>query len=158
MEKTENQYYPNDTEYSEIIMTFIGNIHNPRALKYYLNLLYINKKLKIDYPNYDTRFSSFCHSYIYTFRTILNDDEKISNAKLIFNKIIKYEIKSNSKPLIEIRNHGKRITVFTLEEYLEDNKIRLEEVQFEEYLENNKIKLEEIQFEELIKKEKNLVK
>lgn len=141
MEKILKQYYPNDNEFTEIKIIFFGSRNNPRDLKYYLNLLCINKKLGINYPNYltDYRFFSFGNSFVYSFRTILNDEEKISNAKLIFNKLIEYGIKSNSIPIIEFINYGEHTTRFTLEEYLKNNEIRLEELQFERLIKKEKI-------------------
>lgn len=141
MEKILKRYYPNDNEFTEIKIIFFGSRNNPRDLKYYLNLLCINKKIGINYPNYltDYRFFSFGNSFVYSFRTILNEEEKISNAKLIFNKLIEYGIKSNSVPIIEFINYGEHTTRFTLEEYLKNNEIRLDELQFERLIKKEKI-------------------
>ena len=141
MEKILKQYYPNNNEFTEIKIMFFGSRNNPRDLKYYLNLLCINKKIGINYPNYLTayRFFSFGNSFVYSFRTILNDEEKIRSAKLIFNKLIEYGIKSNSIPIIEFINYGEHTTRFTLEEYLKNNEIRLEELQFERLIKKEKI-------------------
>lgn len=142
MEYIKTQYYPEDKEFTEVSIRFFGSRTNVTDLKCYFNLLSLNKKLKIKFPNYivDNNFLSYGNFFKYGFRTILNEEEKINNVKLICNELIKYGLKTNIIPIIEfIMYEENNTTIYNLKDYLQLKGIELEEFRIEQVTEKNKI-------------------
>lgn len=140
MEQIKTQYYPNDKKFTEISIRFMGNRANPTDLKCYLDLISLNKKLGIKLPDYITenKFLSYGNFFRYGVRTILDEKQKMNNAKTICCQLIKYGIKTNTIPIIEFIMYGEHTTVFTLEDYLQTKGIKLEELHIEELTEKGK--------------------
>lgn len=137
MSQINNEYYPKDKHFTEISAIFFGSKRNPRDLTCYLRLSSLSKKLGMEYPEYivEKDFSAYGIFLRYGFRTIL-DETKNSNIKVICNELIKHGIKTNSIPMIEFINYGEETTIYTLNEYLQNKGIKLEDLNIEEMSEN----------------------
>ena len=140
MEQIKTQYYPEDKEFTEISIKFYGFRNKPRDIKCYLDLISLNKKLEMKYPDYivNNDFFSYGNFCRYEIRAILDDEQNMNNVKAICNKLLEYGVKSNSIPMIEFIRYGKQCTRYTLENYLETKGIKLEELQIEELTEKGK--------------------
>ena len=103
-----------------------------------MKLLSLNKKLQISYPEYvvESNFFSYGNYLKYGVRTILDRKDKRDKINIICSELIRYGIKTNSIPIIEIINYDEHTNLYTLNEYLKSKKIKLEELNVEELSEN----------------------
>lgn len=138
MSKINNEYYPKDKPFAEISVNFFGSRLNPRDLTCYLKLLSLNKKLVIAYPEYivENEIFSYGNYLRYQVRTILDRKDKKDKVKTICCELVKYGVKTKSIPMIELINYGEQTRVYTLNEYLQNNGIKLEDLNLEEFSEN----------------------
>lgn len=134
MSQINNEYYPKDKPFTEISVSFFGSRLNSRDLTCYMKLLSLNKKLGIEYPEYvvENKVFSYGNYLRYSVRTILDKKDKNDKVKTICSELIKHGIKTNSIPMIEFINYGEQTTLYTLNEYLKNKGIKLEELNLEE--------------------------
>lgn len=134
----ESKYYQTDDNgFPEIEISFLASRFSPLAIITYFKLLLLNKKLKIEYPDYILNMNSntYGNFLMYNVRTIMNNDEKKKNIRIICNELLKYGIKDKSIPWILFRKYATNNTVmYTLNEYLDNKNLNLEDINIDDLI------------------------
>lgn len=126
-----SEYYPEDKEFIEISMRFLGDRRKPLDIKCYNKLKHLTKELDLDYPELIVQYkdSSYGSFLRYECRSILEKgNQKNDKIKAIYDELIKYGIKNKSIPIIELIRYGDKTVVYELKDYLKSKKIGLEDL------------------------------
>ena len=128
-----DNYYPEEKPFTEVSIKYVGDKKHLNNLLIYLKLLYLSKRLKLQYPEFIVKKEFFASPLLaYWIRGISNS---YSNVYAILNALIKNGIKINEVPNIEFTTYtNESISTITLEEYLNKNNLDLESVDSKQLL------------------------
>lgn len=135
-----DNYYPEDGDYKEVNIKFCGYRNKPLDVMCYLKLKSLTKKLDMDYPEFRIccEFNAYGCLVWYSCDTILENNKdntkKMNKIKKICDELMKYGIKTQSIPMVEVWHFGEKTSHLNLEEYLNTKGIRLENLVLGEVL------------------------